>query len=310
MSSTTTKDVVKVRRNPSPRKREDTFWGYFFIAPVVLGLGVFYILPFIQTVYFSFCDVNKFNQSHFIGVDNYVKMFTADPELWNATANTLKYVIIVVPISIILSIIVAALLNTKIRFTSIYRTLYFLPAVTMPAAIAMVWKWIYNGSYGVLNQFLALFGIEGKNWLSEPSTALYFIMVVGIWMVVGYNMIILLAGMQGISKSYYEAASIDGAGTITQFFKITIPMLTPTIFFVMITSIISAFQVFDVIYMMIGKASMAYESTQSLIMLFYRSAFDYGRKGYASAIAMFVFAIIMLITVVQMWLQKKWVNYD
>lgn len=134
--------------------------------------------------------------------------------------------------------------------------------------------------------------------------------IVGLWMSVGYNMIILLAGMQGISKSYYEAAQIDGAGPIQLFFKVTIPLLTPTIFFVMITSIISGFQVFDVIYMMIGKTNPAYANTQTVVMLFYRQAFDYGYKGYAAAISILIFAVIMLVTVIQMIGQKKWVNYD
>ena len=153
-------------------------------------------------------------------------------------------------------------------------------------------------------------GGKGVGWLTDPKIALFMIMIVGLWMTVGYNMIILLAGMQGISKSYYEAAAIDGAGSLQQFFKITIPMLTPTIFFVMITSIISGFQVFDVVYMMIGKTNPAYASTQTVVMLFYRQAFDYGYKGYAAAISILIFAVIMLVTVVQLWGQKKWVNYD
>ena len=163
---------------------------------------------------------------------------------------------------------------------------------------------------GILNSAIRALGGEGHGWLTDPKTALYCIMIVGLWMTVGYNMIILLAGMQGISKSYYEAAAIDGAGPFAQFFKITIPMLSPTIFFVMITSIISGFQVFDVIYMMVGKTNPAYESTQTVVMLFYRKAFDYGYKGYAAAISIFIFAIIMLITVFQLIGQKKWVNYD
>jgi len=180
----------------------------------------------------------------------------------------------------------------------------------MSVAIALVWKWIYNGEFGILNSVLGFFGIEGQNWLSNPKTALYMVMLVGVWMSVGYNMIILLAGMQGISKSYYEAAAIDGAGPLKRFFSITIPMLTPTIFFVMITSIIGGFQVFDTIYMMIGKTSLAYESTQTLVMMFYRYAFDYGQKGYAAAISIFIFAIIMLVTIFQFVMQKKWVNDD
>jgi len=276
---------------------------------LVIGIFVFYIYPFIQNFWFSFNDVNRFNISTFTGLENY-KALIKDKELYRTLGNTIKYVIITVPVGICLSILIATLLNAKIRGTSIYRTIYFLPSVTMSVAIALVWKWMYNGEFGILNNILGAFGIEGQNWLSNPKTALYMVMVVGIWMSVGYNMIILLAGMQGISKSYYEAAAIDGAGPVKRFFKITIPMLTPTIFFVMITSIIGGFQVFDTIYMMIGKTSLAYESTQTLVMMFYRYAFDYGQKGYAAAISIVIFAIIMLITIFQFVMQKKWVNYD
>ncbi len=280
-----------------------------FIAPVTIGLLVFYIWPFIQNVWFSFNEVNKFNMTTFVGVQNYVDM-VQDKEVWETFGNTLKYVVCTVPVGLFLSICIAALLNSKIKGTSIYRTLYFLPSVTMAAAVAMVWKWIYNEKMGILNSVIRGMGGKGVGWLTDPKLALYMIMIVGLWMTVGYNMIILLAGMQGISKSYYEAAAIDGAGSLQQFFKITIPMLTPTIFFVMITSIISGFQVFDVVYMMIGKTNPAYASTQTVVMLFYRKAFDYGYKGYAAAISILIFAVIMLVTVVQLWGQKKWVNYD
>ena len=308
MAAMSTQDTAKTRKKTRNKKTGDWVWGYFFIAPLLIGLIVFYIYPFIQSFFYSFTDINTFNQAKFVGVENYKKMLL-DHDVWQATLNTLLYVVITVPVSIMLSLIIAALLNTKIHGTSVYRTLYFLPVVTMPAAIAMVWKWIFNGTYGILNQFLAVFGIQGKNWLSDPKTALYMVMVVGIWSSIGYNMIILLAGMQGISHSYYEAASIDGARALKQFFKITLPMLSPTIFFVMITGIIGGFQVFDIIYMMIGKQSIAYESTQTLVMIFYRNAFDYSYKGYASAIAMLIFLIILAVTIVQMKMQKKWVNY-
>ncbi|MBU5333061.1 MAG: sugar ABC transporter permease [Anaerocolumna aminovalerica] len=298
-----------MRRKTTKREKKEWVAAYIFIAPLVIGIFVFYIYPFIQNFWFSFNDVNRFNISTFTGLENY-KALIKDKELYRTLGNTIKYVIITVPVGICLSILIATLLNAKIRGTSIYRTIYFLPSVTMSVAIALVWKWMYNGEFGILNNILGAFGIEGQNWLSNPKTALYMVMVVGIWMSVGYNMIILLAGMQGISKSYYEAAAIDGAGPVKRFFKITIPMLTPTIFFVMITSIIGGFQVFDTIYMMIGKTSLAYESTQTLVMMFYRYAFDYGQKGYAAAISIVIFAIIMLITIFQFVMQKKWVNYD
>ena len=289
-------------------KVKDWIAGYIFIAPVTIGLMVFYIWPFIQNFWFSFNDVNKFNVTHFIGLDNYRQMLS-DKEVFQSFGNTLKYVVVTVPVGLFLSLVIAALLNAKIKGKSIYRTLYFLPSVTMAAAVAMVWKWVFNEKMGILNAVITSFGGPRIGWLTKSKTAIFVIMLVGLWMTVGYNMIILLAGMQGISKTYYEAAAIDGAGSLTQFFKITIPLLTPTIFFVMITSIISAFQVFDVVYMMVLKSNPAYESTQTVVMLFYRQAFDYGYKGYAAAISILIFAVIMLITLIQFSVQKKWVNY-
>ena len=289
-------------------KVKDWIAGYIFIAPVTMGLMVFYIWPFIQNFWFSFNDVNKFNVTHFIGLENYRQMLS-DKEVFQSFGNTLKYVVVTVPVGLFLSLVIAALLNAKIKGKSIYRTLYFLPSVTMAAAVAMVWKWVFNEKMGILNAVITSFGGPRIGWLTNSKTAILVVMLVGLWMTVGYNMIILLAGMQGISKTYYEAAAIDGAGSLTQFFKITIPLLTPTIFFVMITSIISAFQVFDVVYMMVLKSNPAYESTQTVVMLFYRQAFDYGYKGYAAAISILIFAVIMLITLIQFSVQKKWVNY-
>ena len=299
--------VIK-KKKATARQKKDWFAGYVFIAPVTLGLLIFYIWPFIQNFWFSFNDVNKFNVTHFVGLDNY-KQLIGDAEIWTTFGNTLKYVVFTVPIGLFLSICIAALLNAKIRGTSIYRTLYFLPSVTMAAAVAMVWKWVFNEKMGILNSIIAGLGGERIGWLTNPKTALFIVMLVGLWMSVGYNMIILLAGMQGIPKTYYEAASIDGAGGLAQFFKITIPLLTPSIFFVMITSIISGFQVFDVVYMMVLKSNPAYESTQTVVMLFYRQAFDYGYKGYAAAISILIFIAIMIVTIFQLIGQKKWVNY-
>ena len=298
-----------IKKKASRRQKKDWIAAYIFIAPVTIGLLIFYVWPFIQNFWFSFNDVNKFNMATFCGLDNYKKLFE-EPDLMLALKNTILYAVITVPIGLFISLLLATLLNSKIKGKGIYRTIYFLPSITMAAAVALVWKLIFNGDYGILNTVLEFFGVEGKRWLTDPSTALFCVMMVGIWSGAGYNMIILLAGMQGISNTYYEAAALDGAGPIQQFFKITIPMLTPTIFFVMITGIISGFQVFDVIFMMIGKTNPAYESTKTVVMLFYRTAFDYGYKGYAAAISILIFAVIMLVTAVQMWGQKKWVNYD
>ncbi|WP_050807781.1 MULTISPECIES: carbohydrate ABC transporter permease [Cytobacillus] len=300
---------IKVSSLAKTRKRSDYFWAYLMIAPTMLGLFIFYLWPIVQNFYFSFTEWGAFGQYEWTGLDNY-KRLLEDATLLQAFKNTSIYIIFTVPIGIFLSIIVAVLLNQNIKGKSIYRTLYFLPVITMPAAIAMVWKWLYNADYGMFNYLLSLARIEGPQWVSDPNIALYSIIAVAIWSGIGYNMVIFLSGLQGIPKMYYEAAEIDGAGPVTVFFKITLPLLSPVIFFVSIMSLIGAFQVFDLIFMMIGKSSTALESTQSIVYLFYQHAFVLNDKGYAAAIAVLLLAVILIITAIQMVLQKKWVHYD
>ncbi|SHL65660.1 carbohydrate ABC transporter membrane protein 1, CUT1 family (TC 3.A.1.1.-) [Anaerocolumna jejuensis DSM 15929] len=292
------------------KKRNEYFWGYLMIAPVTLGLIAFYFYPFFQVIFDSFFKIGAFDRRQgFVGLDNYKRMLT-DAQMWQTLINTFKYVIIIVPVTVIFSLIIAVLLNTKIKGLSVFRVVYFLPAITMAAAVSMVWRWIFNGDYGVLNGILGFFGADPVQWLNNKHTALICVCSVAIWSNVGYYMIILLAGIQGISKEYYEAADMDGATTFKRFWKITLPLLTPTLFYVVIMIIISTFQTFDGIYLMIGTKSNAIKYTQSVVMYFYRTAFDYSNKGYASAIAVMLFLIIMIITMFQMKMQKKWVNYD
>ena len=290
-------------------RKKEYGWGYLMISPLVLGLGIFYFYPVFKVFFDSFHEVGAFNKTKWIGLANYEKMFQ-DPVMWQALGNTVKYVIIIVPSTIILALLLATFLNMGIKGRSFFRVVYFIRAITMGAAVAMIWRWMYNGDYGIINFILNKLGMESVQFLSDPSTALVSISIVSIWSTVGYNMIILLAGIQGISKSYYEAAAIDGANGVKQFFHVTLPLVTPTLFFVMITSLISTFQTFDTIYMMVNKKSLAMEATQSMVVYFYRNAFEYSKKGYASALAVFLFLIIMVITAIQMKMQKKWVNYE
>ncbi len=283
-------------------------WAYIMIAPTFIGLMALNIIPAIQTLILSFEKAGAFGKSTWIGLDNYRKLFQ-DTEVLQAIFNTLKYAVIVVPATVIISLIVAVLLNKKIKGTTIYRTIYFLPMVAAPAAIAMVWRWLYNSEYGIINYLLSVIGIDGPKWITDPNVALISIAIVGIWSAIGYNMVLLLAGLQEIPKDYYEAASIDGASPLRQFFTITIPLVSPSLFFVVVTSVISAFQVFDVIFMMIDKINPALTNTQSLVYLFYKYSFVVNDKGYGSAIVMLLLAIIMLVTVIQVKCQKKWVNY-
>ena len=300
---------MTVRKRINRQKRIDWIWGYGMILPLLSGLGVFYFYPVYKVFRDSLYNVGAFNRSSWAGLGNFSKMFQ-DSVMWRSLGNTLMYAAIIIPLTVVFALILAALLNTKIRGRDVFRVIYFIPTVTMAAAIAMVWRWIFNGDFGILNHLVRSFGGTPQYWLSSESTVLLCISIVSVWMGVGYNMIILLAGIQGISANYYEAAELEGAGKIRQFLKITIPLVTPTLFFVVITTVISTLQIFDVIYMMIPTKSIAMSYAQSVVMYFYRNAFENSAKGYASAIAVLLFAIIMLLTLFQMRIQNKWVHYD
>lgn len=292
----------------SKLRQRDMFWGYLFIAPMLIGLLIFYIIPVFQTFYYSFTDWGSFGNYSWSGLDNFREMLD-DPSIFASFRNTVLYAIFMVPVSIAISIIVAVLLNQKIKGLTVYRTLYFLPVVTMPAAVGMIWKWLYDADYGIINHFLSIFSIEGPHWLTDPNWALISIIIVGVWSIIGTNMVILLSGLQGIPGMLYEAAELDGAGPFYTFFHITLPMLTPTIFFVTVTTSIQAFQVFDFIFMMVDQTNPAINSVQSVIYLFYEYAFVMDNKGIGAAIAFVLFIIVLILTVVQFKLQKKWVNY-
>ena len=291
------------------RRRQDYAWGYLMVAPTVIGVLILNIYPLLKSCYLSFTQSTGFGHAHFIGLDNYVRLLH-DPDVWQALVNTLIYTAVSVLIGVFLALIVAVLLNQHIRGRSIYRTIYFLPVVSAPAAVAMVWRWLYNADAGLFNSLLTAVGLPSVHWLTDPRTALLAIIIVGIWSMVGYNMVLLLAGLQEIPRSYYEAAEIDGAGPVRQFFSITLPMISPTLFFVVVTSIIGGLQVFDFIYMMIEPMNTAMEYTQSLVYLFYKQSFIMGDRSYGAAIVMLLLLITLIITAVQMKLQKKWVHYN
>lgn len=224
--------------------------------------------------------------------------------------NTLVFTLVSVPLAVMLATGIAILLNQKIKGMIVYRTLYFLPVVTMPVAVGMVWKWLYNTDYGLLNYILGLLHLPQPAWLFNPNIALISVIVVYVWMTVGNNIILILAGLQGISETYYEAAEMDGASKLKQLFTITIPLLTPTLFFVFITGIISSLQVFDLIFIMIGDSHVLLEPLRTLVYGVYESGFEYSQMGYASAQAFLLFLMILVITIFQFAFQKKWVHYD
>lgn len=298
--------MAKPKKKVTSQERNEFIWGWIFIIPTMLGLIILNIIPIFQTIYKSFFKTGDFGRGNiFVGMENYQKMF-ADTQVWQALLNTFKYALMEVPFSIIISLVLAVLLNRKMRGRSVYRTIMFLPMVAAPAAVAMVWRWLFNSDFGLLNHVLG----TKINWISGPDIAIYSIAVIGIWSIIGYNMVLFLSGLQEIPGDYYEAASIDGATGLKQFWHITCPLLSPTIFFVLITRIIGALQVFDLIFMVMDKSNPALTKTQSLVYLFYEYSFRQKDQGYGSAIVVLLLTVIMIVTVFQMIGQKKWVFYN
>ncbi|MFJ3474236.1 carbohydrate ABC transporter permease [Microbacterium maritypicum] len=309
-----TAERVPEPQSPGTRRRRRSpgaspWWALVFLGPTALGIAAFYLWPTVRTLIISFTKSGPFGGAEWVGIENYTRLFQ-DPELIGALRNTAIYTIIAL-IGIPLAVGIAALLNAAgLKGRSAYRTLYFIPVVTMPAAIALVWRMIYNGDYGVLNAALGAVGIEGRSWLTDPNTALVAIAVVGIWAGLGTNIVIFLAGLQGIPDTIMEAADLDGAGPVRKFFSITIPLLSPSIFFVSVISVIGALQVFDLIYMMLGRSNPAMPNTRTVVYLFYEAGFLDNDRGYAAAIAFLLLVIILILTIVQFRLQKKWVHYE
>ncbi|MFI7445308.1 carbohydrate ABC transporter permease [Nonomuraea indica] len=289
--------------------RREWAWGYLLIAPMALGLAVFYLWPIVQTLFLSFTESGVFGGYTWVGTANFTDL-SVDEEMYGALGNTLLYAVLVLA-GVPLSIVVAALLNVPgLRGLSLYRTLYFLPVVTMPAAVGLTWSYLFNGDFGVINHLLGYLGIDGPYWLGDPDFAIYAIAVVGIWSSIGYNAVLFLAGLQGIPRHYYEAAEIDGAGRLRQFFRITLPLLTPTTFFVLVITMINALQVFDLVYLMVDPKSPSLQGSRTIVYLFYEKGFVQNQRGLAAAIAVVLLGIILALTAIQFRLQKKWVHYE
>ena len=291
------------------RRISNQLWGLAFVIPSVFLICTLNIWPVLQNLYYSLCQMKGFSKPSFIGLENY-RTILKDAEVGGALKNTFIYTLLTVPLGVFLSLVTAALLNTRIRSKGFFRTLYYLPVVSAPAAVSMVWRWMFNYEYGIINQVLNGLGIGSVNWIADSNVVLISLAIIGIWSMIGYNMVILLGGLQGIPTHYYEAAEVDGASGIRQFFSITIPLVTPSLFFVMITTFISSLQVFDSIYMVIGELNPALRSAQSMVFLFYRYMFRMSNKGYGATIGTILLAIILAFTFIQLKGQKKWVYYQ
>lgn len=286
-----------------------------FLIPSLIGFAIFYFAPMVISIFISLTDWNGldhlftdgFVQQHFIGLGNYRDILKS-PEFWKVLKNTFSYIILYIPLMLIVSISVAGLLSQKRHGVGAFRVIYYIPVLTSWVAASLIWKSILAPQYGAMNNILALFGIEGPGWLLDEKWAMPAIVLVSVWKDMGFFGLILLSGMVGINRSYYEAAEIDGAGALARFTRITLPLLTPSIFYVLIVSLINSFQLFPQIMIMTDGGPNG--ATQVMVERIYKYGFRYFKMGYASAFSWILFVIILIFTAIQMRGQKRWVNYD
>lgn len=288
-------------------KRREARNFYLYTAPWLIGFFVLTLYPIVYSFYLMFTDMNLTGVGKFIGLENLKYAFTDDPLFIKAFINTLKYVVMFVPSSIILAFFVALLLSKKVKGLGFFRTAFYIPYITSGVAVTILWGWIYQKDYGIINYVLSLFGIKGVNWLEDKNIAMISIVILSLW-TIGNNIIIMLAGIQDIPQSYYESAQIDGAGAIRQIFSITLPLCTPTIYFNLIVTIIAAFQVFQQPLILTNGGPL--NSTYTAAIHMYNNGFLYGKMGYASMMAWSLFVVIMVITLVVISTSKYWVFYD
>jgi multiple sugar transport system permease protein len=283
---------------------QEALWGYLLIAPGILGVLAFTLLPVVAALGISFTKWTLLTSPEFVGLDNYRKLFT-DATAAQVMRNTIYFTIVSVPLGLMLSLGLAVALNQKIRGLAIFRTAYYLPVISASVAVSMVWMWILDGNYGLLNSFLSIFSIPPVSWLSSLTWAMPSIIMVSVWKGLGFNMIIFLAALQDIPKEFYDAAKIDGAKGWALFQHITLPLITPAIFFTTVTGLIGSFQSFDLVYNMTEGGPA--RSTSVISYYIWQQAFDYLHMGYGAALAYVLFLAILVVTLFQWRVRRRWV---
>ncbi len=277
---------------------KDSICGWIFILPAILGIFIFIVIPIICSLCLSFTKWDLLNPVEFVGLDNY-KLIFSESLFYKILLNTVVFALSVSILGVIIPLILASIINSKIRGSEFFKSAYFLPFITPMVVIGIVWAWIFDPNIGFLSQILHIH----INWLYDSKFALPALIIVNVWKLIGYNMIIFLSGFSNISQSLFESAKIDGANPVQTFKNVTVPLLSPTIFFVVIITAISSFQVFDLIYLMTEGGP--FDSTNVLVYAIYKNAFEYFNVGKASAIAYVLFAIILVLTLIQWHLRKK-----
>ena len=289
---------MDIRKFATELLNNQKFAAWLFVLPAFAGILVFIIIPVICSFGLSFAKWDLINPIVFAGLDNYREIFT-EPLFFKILVNTVVFAVSTSVFGVIIPLILAVILNSRIRGSEFFKTAYFLPFITPMIVIGIVWQWIFDPNIGVLNKVLQLH----INWLYDTHFAMPALIIVSVWKLIGYNMIIFLSSLSGISNSMFEAAKIDGAGSVKTFFYVTVPLLSPSIFFVVIITAISSFQIFDLIYLMTHGGPL--DSTNVLVYAIYKNAFEYFNVGKASAIAYVLFIIILVLTLIQWSLRKK-----
>jgi len=301
--------MTMASRTLAPKRsiRWSRYEGYFFIAPLFVGIFAFILIPILVSLAMSFTKWDFVTSPEFVGIQNYVQMVTRDRLFWKVLGNTFRYVLYSVPLSVAIPLFLAVLLNQKVPGITFYRVAFFLPLVTSVVAIGILWRWMYDADFGLINYVLHIFGLPGPHWLSDPNLAMPAVVFATVWQGLGYNIIIYLAGLQSIPEHLYEAATIDGANDIQKFLRVTIPLLTPQIFFVLVISFIGGFQSFGLIYVMTQGGPV--NSTNVYVYYLWQTAFSSAKMGYASALSWVLTLIMVAATYFQIRLSRKWVYY-
>jgi multiple sugar transport system permease protein len=290
-------------------RRKEAIAGYLFISPWLIGFIVFFLGPIIASFVLSFTQWNIVGTPEWIGLKNYQDIFTSDPRFIKAVQVTLTYAVIYLPLEVICGIGLAVLMNLKLRGIGIFRTLYYMPYVVPQVAAALVWVWMLNARYGVVNTVLGWVGVTGPNWLGSPAYILTSLTIIALWGV-GGSSVIYLAGLQNIPSVFYEAATVDGANNFQKFFRITLPLLSPTIFFQVVLGLIGVFQTFTPAYIAAGATGGPLQSGLFYMLYLYNRGFETLRMGYASALAWILTAFILVVTVMVLRSSRYWVYYE
>ncbi|MBI1257384.1 MAG: ABC transporter permease subunit [Chloroflexi bacterium] len=301
--------IVQEWRGLSPARRKEAISGYLFISPWLIGFLVFFLGPVIASFALSFTDWNIVGSPTWVGLRNYQDIFTTDLRFAKSVQVTLVYSLLYLPLEVICGIGLAVLMNLKLRGIGLFRTLFYMPSIVPQVAAALVWVWMLNTRYGVLNTLLSNIGVQGPNWLGNPSYILSSLIMIALWGV-GGSAVIYLAGLQNIPESLYEAALVDGANAWHRFTRITLPLLSPTIFFQLVLGLIGVFQTFTPAFVAAGANGGPLQSALFYMLYLYNRAFVTMRMGYASALAWILTVFILIVTVIVLRSSRYWVYYE